>query len=510
MNQATESNFVRRFWLALGLVLLLKLVLAAVVPMSGDEAYFLTWGKQPDLGFYDHPPMVGWLLWLMLQLGDAEWVLRLPAVLVSLIIAYGIYRVLRDDNRDKAHLAALLYLLAPTSVLNVIITTDTGLILFSFLSAALLWRAESSGARNDYLWSGLFLGLAILSKYFSALLVLAYLVYWALSPGSPRRNRNFLWLFLAALPFLGLNLYWNYGHCWANIMFNVFNRHEGAGFEPTRPVMYLALHLYLMTPVLAWCLYQQRERVMQYARLQQGRLLALLFLVPMAVFGLLSFVKVIGLHWVLSFYPFFFMFLARALDTTAILKALRFMLFFTGAHVLAIGLFLALPIETFQRWSKYDGAVFMLYPVELLEQLAPYEDKYAFATDGYSASAIISYHARRSFAVFGPGSHYARHDDIVTDFREFDKKDVLILLKKEPEFEQYGPYFKSIAFKQIRVRGATFHLVLGQRFDYAAYREQVLRAVKDKYYAVPNYLPMGACYFCDKYFPGEACRRPAR
>jgi len=501
-----DDRLARWFWPALGLGLVFKLVLAAIAPLSGDEAYFLIWGKQPDLGFYDHPPMVGWLLWLMLRFGDAEWVLRLPAVLVSLIVGYGIWRVLRDDNREKAYLAALLYLLAPTSLLNVIITTDTGLILFSFLSAALLWRAERSGATRDFVWSGVFLGLAILSKYFSALLILAYLAYWWLTPRSTGRTRKFLLLFAAALPFLALNLYWNYGHCWANIMFNVFNRHERAGFSRSRPLMYLALHLYLMTPVLVWFLYRQRQRALETMRTQQGKLLALLFLVPMAVFGLLSFVKVIGLHWVLSFYPFFFMFLARALDTAALRQALRFMVFFTGTHILAIAIFAALPIETFQRWSKYDGAVFMLKPHEILEQLAPYEDKFAFATDGYSASAIISYHARRNFAVFGEASSHARHDDIVTDFREFDGKNIAILLKKEPEFDRYGPYFKSIEFKRFDVRGATFHLVLGRGFDYRAYREKVLRTVKDKYYAVPHYLPMGACYFCDKHFPGESCR----
>jgi hypothetical protein len=183
------------------------------------------------------------------------------------------------------------------------------------------------------------------------------------------------------------------------------------------------------------------------------------------------------------------------------------MLFFTGTHVLAIAIFAALPIESFQRWNKYDGAVFMLKPHEILEQLEPYQDKFAFATDGYSASAIISYHARQNFAVFGEASSHARHDDIVTDFRALNGKNIAILLKKEPEFSQYGPYFKSIEFKQFNVRGAIFHLVLGRGFDYRTYREQVLRTVKDKYYAVPRYLPMGACYFCEKYFPGESCRR---
>jgi hypothetical protein len=27
------------------------------------EAFFYQWGVYPDWGYYDHPPMVGWLLW---------------------------------------------------------------------------------------------------------------------------------------------------------------------------------------------------------------------------------------------------------------------------------------------------------------------------------------------------------------------------------------------------------------------------------------------------------------
>ena len=50
--------------------------------MTGDEAYFVLWGRHPDLGFYDHPPMVGWLLALILRWSDAEWALRLPVTLL--------------------------------------------------------------------------------------------------------------------------------------------------------------------------------------------------------------------------------------------------------------------------------------------------------------------------------------------------------------------------------------------------------------------------------------------
>src|SRR3990172_5455897 len=91
--------------LFVALILAFKLWLAAVFPFTGDEAYFALWGAEPDLGFYDHPPMIGWLLALLLQASWAEWVLRLPVVLLPLAVGAGIYAALARQHPDKALLA---------------------------------------------------------------------------------------------------------------------------------------------------------------------------------------------------------------------------------------------------------------------------------------------------------------------------------------------------------------------------------------------------------------------
>ena len=52
----------RMLVIALAGGLLFRLWLSAVFPFTGDEAYFVDWGRHPDWGFYDHPPMVGWWL----------------------------------------------------------------------------------------------------------------------------------------------------------------------------------------------------------------------------------------------------------------------------------------------------------------------------------------------------------------------------------------------------------------------------------------------------------------
>ena len=52
-----------------------------------------------------------------------------------------------------------------------------------------------------------------------------------------------------------------------------------------------------------------------------------------------------------------------------------------------------------------------------------------------------------------------------------------------------------------------FYAVLGQGFDYRAYHRGVLEPVRDRYYRIPAWLPVGRCYFCERYFGGAQCAR---
>ena len=49
-------------------LLFLKVLLAIVFPVFGDEAYYFYWGSHFSQGYYDLPPMVGWWLWPVLKL----------------------------------------------------------------------------------------------------------------------------------------------------------------------------------------------------------------------------------------------------------------------------------------------------------------------------------------------------------------------------------------------------------------------------------------------------------
>ena len=493
------------FYGALALTLAFKFWLARTLPMTGDEAYFIYWGVYPDFGYYDHPPMVGWMLAAFLQLSRAEWVLRLPVVVLPALIALAMLQYLRPLGENKAYTAALAFLLVPANVWNVLVTTDTPLVLFSFLSALCFAAAVRRDGQALYALSGAMLGLAFLSKYFAVLLGFAYLVFVLSRPAGERSWRGLAIVFACVLPFAAFNAWWNYEHCWANLMFNVYNRHDDAGWSPRTPALYLLSVLYMLCPVALYQMWRAREALGAKLAEPHTRFFMLAWAAPLVVFAALSPVKQIGLHWLLSFVPFFFICAALLLSTAQLKKSAVYLGALSLVHVTAIMVTSLQPVEVWKNSRLYDGIVFHVKLGELLRLLEPYAGQYEFSADGYSPAVTASYATGRYFFVFGTASSHGRHDDLVTDFRPLAGKNILVLRKNPPNPADYAPYFAEVEYRRLELHGVSFYLVLGQSFDYPRYREQVLRPMRDRYYRIPSYLPRGHCYFCERYFPDEPC-----
>ena len=501
-------GFVRApgFWL-LALVAF-RLWFSAILPMTGDEAYFVLWGEHPAGGYYDHPPMVGWWLSGLLAVSRAAWVLRLPAFLLPLFLAAGAWWLVRPHGLERARAAAILVLLQPVNVWNVLITTDTPVILFSMASvlayvAAL--RAEQS--RSALAWhavAGLLLGMAFLGKYFAALLGIAYLGHVVFVRRDRGRWVAFVALVLAALPAPIYNLWWNSAHCWVNILFNFMNRNAQSGLTWTNPALYAASLAYLATPWVLLALLRERARVRQAMRESSASgAVFWLMAIPLGLFGLMSLWRSIGLHWLVSFIPLLAVLATMALRRETLHGLIRWSAVFAVIHALAI---VVVSLSPMQRWRDnrlYDGIVLTVRADEVIAQLQPYAPDYLFATESYSSSATLAYNADRPFAVFGGGSYHARQDDFLTDWRAQDGRNVLILIKgaqDDPDLSDFAPYFARVDLKQFDLHGVRFHLVLGQGFNYAVYHDKVLKRIRDRYYRIPAWLPQRGCEFCARYF----------
>ncbi len=508
----------RSFWIALLVLTALRAWFAAALPMTSDEAYFAQWGRHPDWGFYDHPPMIGWWLALLGQVSGSRFVLRLPALLAPPLLAALGWALMRRRGETLAWSTATLVLLVPLNAWNVAITTDIPLMLFTASAVALYLRALSSGRTMDFLYTGLALSGALLSKYFAALLAIALLVHLVSRPTRASLH-GLLWIVVGSLPGAAIQIAWNAQNCWPNVMFNLLNRHGDAALSWRTPLLYAVSVAYVLTPPVAWRLLRGSREAPDAAgangeapaarrALRDRRALRFLALVPLAIFALLSLVKTIGLHWLASFVFPAVLWFALSASARSMARALAFASVFALAHWILIGALAAVPLEAFRAWSGYPGLVMTVRSDELAAALAPWRSTHVIAADGYSPAATIGYALGEHVIVFGPGTSHARHDDILTDFRALDGKDVLIVRRRSDRIGEFDAYFEHATHATITLSGATFHLVDGRGFRYERYREQILDRIRRRYYAVPRWLPGDACYFCDRYFPDRSCRAP--
>ena len=489
----------------------LRFWFAQVMPFTGDEAYFYWWGRFPDWGFYDHPPMIGWWLAGLSAVSQAEWWLRLPIVIQPVVLALAVALFLRDRAAGLRWGAAILVLLAPVNVWNIFVTTDTPLIYFSVLSALAFARAARDDDLRFYALAGLLLGGAFLSKYFSAFLGIAYFVYCAWRPCAAK-VRGLLVLSLCAVPALVPMVWWNMEHCWSNIMFNVFNRNDDAGWAWYKPVLYVITLLYVLTPVMCWRSVRSWRTYATAAHEPGGAALTTVAFFPLALFAIMSIGKTVGLHWVLSFVPLVIVAYARAFDAHSLNLAIAGTVAIALIEVLLIAGVAMTPLESWRTFKplagKMEGVILTFKSDELLAQIRPYREQgWVIATDGYSNSVTLAYKEGTYWPVFGRGSSHARHDDILTNFKRLDGRDILVLVKRDaPVAKDFEPYFRDVDYRPFEIHGGKFWLVEGRGFDYAAYREGVLEGIRQSWYDVPAWLPQRACYFCSRYFPDRACQ----
>ena len=492
--------------------LLLRLYIATTFPITGDEAFFYWWGVYPDWGYYDHPPMVGWLIAAMrATLGDSLWSIRLPVVLLPLALGAALWWGLSGIDKTRAAWAVALFWLAPLNWLNMLITTDTPLIFWSVLSAAALMRAEQRAHFDRrvyglYALSGVFIGCAFLSKYFAVVLGLTYIVYFALY----RRDRlaGFALLIACSLPFAAVNIGYNASHGWSNIMFNLYNRNEGAVFEWRKPLLFVAMMAYLITPAALWVAFKNRRAFAGVGSSSTThRLLACLVVVPLLFFALLSGKKVIGLHWVLSFYPFGFALLAFALPLEKLKTVAVGVAVFAGLHVAIVGV---LHTTTLKDWRTVEPAL-RIYPqvirsyktADILKQID--SPGVPLMADAYTSASIYGFERRQYVPVFGVGRFHARQDDMLVDFSIYDGKTIRIITGAPPVLDSYKPYFAQVSLKTVMQDGVAFHVVEGVGFNYQAYRQGVLGDIYKSFYNIPKWLPMSRCPFCERYCGQVRC-----
>lgn len=484
-------------------VLLIKFFLAYFIPLTADEAYYAIWGTFLSGGGYDHPPMIGFVLYPLLQFGHHVWTLRLPAIFTSLILGVVTYLYLKKEDPERAAIASILLMIAPISLFNIIITTDTPLFIFSFLSVMCVLQALKRN--DDWRWfalGGFCLGLAFFSKYFACLLGVAYAVTFLFIARNRARLIGLGLLIIFALPFVLQNIYWNYQHDWSNILFNIYNRNNDMGFSIKTILIYLLFLIYLITPrLLLAVLHYPKQQIKQQA-------LFYFFFIPLLLFFILSSFKPIGLHWPLAFIPFIYVWAGLYLNTETLRKILKFTLYWSGIQLIIIVGLLFVPLKSVQHRHvlalNYNKIVYFFHHKTINGLLkAKFPQHYIYASPNYADACLFFYDTNHYASVFLKGSYHGREDDLITNFKAFNHKNFLIFSRTPLLYKDYKPYFQQITLHTFRYEQALFYYLIGTKFNYPVYKQRILKAINDTYWIDPPYLPHAPSFFYLKYFKNQ-------
>lgn len=234
----------------------LRLLVAAVLPLAPDEAYYWVWSRALAPGYLDHPPMVAfWIRAGTLLAGENALGIRLLAPLGVALASWALADAaerLFPGRRAGPWAAALFNATLMIAAGAILITPDTPQIVFWCLTLWALARIAGEGPGWWWLVAGLFAGCALASKYTAVFLGLGILL-WVLGDAGLRQHlrRGWIWAGGAlALAIFSPVILWNAEHAWASFAKQGGRAGAGQGLALRYLGELLGAQVALFTPIV--------------------------------------------------------------------------------------------------------------------------------------------------------------------------------------------------------------------------------------------------------------------
>lgn len=506
------SGALRHFWTWIAILALVALVQWAI-PITSDEAYFVSWGQDFRWGYYDHPPLPGWISWLIWRLDDLIGLTRhgvshrIFSGLLGLsglaLVALRFRQLSSEVHVDSALLTIVVvpgFLLLFSLYLNDSFVAITGL--WFLLAVDQAFRAERR-VWVAMLIAALAFDLVLLTKYNGALIYLGMVGAFLTWPAGRRfLFGRFVLISLLALPAFLLHLAWNYQNCGINLAFNFgFRASHATGWGPAWVVLTLLL---MAGPVSFWIL----------LRLLRGKVRPVGFF-GRILLGTVSFMLAIslwrgefGVNWGAPLGFLTLLALAEDRELRDIQWPRRLALVLSAALLVPLagtlisvrtGLIDAETIFGASRGTLVKQQ-FDLADGSLIDAVRPLAKDRVLVAQEYGIAAIFENAGFTDVTVFSR-SVFGRNQDLETDFQALDGRDMLVLPNGGTlDVDEISELFDSAQLVTVNTARQSYQVILGTGFYYETYRRLWIAPVISALYAKSRF-PYGACLM-DNYGDG--------
>ena len=274
-------------------------------------------------------------------------------------------------------------------------------------------------------------------------------------------------------------------------MFNFVARTKSAHFDIKYVIIYFVMIIYIITPFGLYYLLKSH-----YNNRKLLRFILFFISIGITIYFIVSFKHKVGLHWFLIFVPYAYMLFVFVPENYRD-KLARYGTYFTYFHIALLIVLLLLPVELFKNHRQYGSVLLGTKPNLVCQNIEKYDPIY---TTGYTSASMLSYYCRRDIKMILNNSKYGRLDDKLVDVRKLQDQKIYIFYKKKPNIEILNRLFEKTKIETFEIDGYHFYVVEALHLNYPEYKKAYLDIQKKRFYTIPKWLPVGKCYFFDKYY----------
>lgn len=281
----------RIFWI----FLFINLLQGIVTPLLNDEAYYWVYSRQLDWGYFDHPPMIAWIISLGYSLFQNELGVRLIGIIMASLSFFLVYKIIEKESTTKVDFKLFILMIGSSMFLNLysfMAIPDTPLLFFTIL---FLWQYQRY-LKNDNLINAIFLGLIsallLYSKYHGVLVI----IFTTLANLKLFTKKSFYFVIASTLLLFFPHLIWQYHNDFQTIRFHLIDK--GNSFKFYHVTSYIGEQLAFTGPLilLLFTILQKTENKFQYT-------LKFVTLGVFSFFLISTFRGMVNAYWTLVAWP---------------------------------------------------------------------------------------------------------------------------------------------------------------------------------------------------------------